>query len=261
VADPLDFSGQVVAVTGGGRGVGRAISQRFLAAGADVVICSRTAPEDPVTAGDDGRSAMHVALDVRQAERVRAVIDEVVDRHGRLDVWVNNAGGSPRVEAAAASPRFSAAVMALNLLGPLHCAQSANAVMQQQAGGGVIINIGSVSALRPSPGTAAYAAAKAGLLSLTRTLAVEWAPRVRVNAVTAGMVETEQAHLHYGDADGVARVAATVPLGRLARPGDVADACLYLASPLAGYVSGADILVHGGDETPAYLARTGPSGS
>jgi NAD(P)-dependent dehydrogenase (short-subunit alcohol dehydrogenase family) len=131
--------------------------------------------------------------------------------------------------------------------------------MQEQDTGGSIINIASVSAIRPSPGTAAYGAAKAGLLSLTQTLAVEWAPRVRVNAITAGMIRTELAHLHYGDEAGIAKVAATVPLGRLGTPADVGDTCLYLASPLASYVSGANILMHGGGEKPAFLDAAEPN--
>jgi NAD(P)-dependent dehydrogenase (short-subunit alcohol dehydrogenase family) len=125
--------------------------------------------------------------------------------------------------------------------------------MQQQRDGGAIVNIASVSGTRPSPGTAAYGAAKAGLLNLTQTLAVEWAPRVRVNAVVAGLIATEQAHLHYGDEAAIARVAATVPAGRLGTPDDVAGACLYLSSSLAGYVTGAALSVHGGNERPAYL--------
>jgi NAD(P)-dependent dehydrogenase (short-subunit alcohol dehydrogenase family) len=125
--------------------------------------------------------------------------------------------------------------------------------------GGVIVNVSSVSALRPSPGTAAYGAAKAGLLSLTQSLGVEWAPRVRVVAVTVGMVHTEQSHLHYGDEAGVAAVGATVPLGRLAEPEDVGDACLFLASPLARYVSGASLLLHGGGEKPAFLGAATPT--
>jgi NAD(P)-dependent dehydrogenase (short-subunit alcohol dehydrogenase family) len=116
-----------------------------------------------------------------------------------------------------------------------------------------------VSGTRPSPGTAAYGAAKAGLLNLTQTLAVEWAPKVRVNAVTAGMLRTEQAHLHYGDEEGIARVAATVPLGRLGEPREVGNVCLFLASPLASYVSGAHLLVHGGGERPAFLEAAGKS--
>ena len=125
--------------------------------------------------------------------------------------------------------------------------------MQRQDGGGVIVNIGSVSGIRPSPGTAAYGAAKAGLINLTATLAVEWAPRVRVNCVTVGLVRTDQSALHYGDEEGVARVAATVPLGRMAEPSDVADVCAFLASPAAAYVSGANVVLHGGGERPAFL--------
>jgi NAD(P)-dependent dehydrogenase (short-subunit alcohol dehydrogenase family) len=131
---------------------------------------------------------------------------------GRLDVLVNNAGGAPHTDAATASPRFSEKIIALNLLAPLNFAQAANRIMQQQADGGVIINIASVSGERPSPGTAAYGAAKAGLLNLTKSLAVEWAPKVRVVGITCGMIRTEQAHLHYGDEAGIASVEATVPL-------------------------------------------------
>lgn len=250
-ANPLDMSGKAVIVTGGGRGVGRGITTRFLEAGADVVICGRSQPEALPSAGD--RQAHFVAADVREIADIDRVVAATVERCGRLDVLVNNAGGSPVADTATASPRFSESIVKLNLIAPLNFAQRANAVMQKQAGGGTIINISSVSGTRPSPGTAAYGAAKAGLLNLTQTLAVEWAPRVRVNAVTAGMIRTEQAHLHYGDAAGIAAVAATVPLGRLGEPEDIADACLFLASTLARYISGASLVVHGGGERPAYL--------
>jgi NAD(P)-dependent dehydrogenase (short-subunit alcohol dehydrogenase family) len=199
-----------------------------------------------------------VAADIRDTEQAGRVVQAAVDRFGRVDVLVNNAGGSPPADAASASPRFSAAIITLNLIAPLDLAQRANRVMQAQETGGSIINIASVSGTRPSPGTAAYGAAKAGLLNLTQTLAVEWAPKVRVNAITAGMIRTEQAHLHYGDEAGVSAVAATVPLGRLGEPRDVADVCLFLASPLAAYVTGASILVHGGGEKPAFLAAATP---
>jgi NAD(P)-dependent dehydrogenase (short-subunit alcohol dehydrogenase family) len=252
VAPDLDFGGKVVIVTGGGRGVGRGISERFLEAGAHVLICGRNEPEKLPAAG--GREARFVAADVRDPEQVETLVQEAVRAWGGLDVLVNNAGGAPYAEAASASPRFSESIVRLNLLAPLHCAQQANAVMQGQPGGGAIVNIASVSGIRPSPGTAAYGAAKAGLLSLTQTLAVEWAPRVRVNAITAGMIRTEQSHLHYGDEKGIAAVSATVPLGRMGEPRDVADACLFLASPLASYVSGANLLLHGGGEAPAFLA-------
>jgi NAD(P)-dependent dehydrogenase (short-subunit alcohol dehydrogenase family) len=125
--------------------------------------------------------------------------------------------------------------------------------MQGQESGGVILNIGSLSGVRASPGTAVYGAAKAGLLSLTRSLAMEWAPKVRVNYVTVGFVATELSDEHYGDARGAAAVAASVPLGRLADPHDVGTACLFLASPLASYVTGAELAVHGGGEPPGFL--------
>ena len=247
----IDLAGQVAIVTGGARGVGRGISLRLLEAGAGVVICGRNAPESLPSAA--GRSAVFVVADVRELESIDRVIAFVRERFGRLDVLVNNAGGSPAAAAATASPRFSEKILQLNLVAPLHFAQKANAVMQAQAAGGTILNIASVSALRPSPGTAAYAAAKAGLLSLTQTLAVEWAPKVRVNAIAAGMIKTELAELHYGDAAAQARVAATVPLARLGTPRDVGDLCVFLASPLASYISGATVLMHGGGERPAFL--------
>jgi len=255
MGDALDFTGKVVLVTGGGKGVGRGISLRFLQCGAEVVICGRQQPESLPT--HKGRSAQFIPCDVRDIEQLQALVTGTVERFGRLDVLVNNAGGAPHAEAATASPRFSESILRLNLLAPLNLCQLANQVMQGQAEGGAIINICSVSATRPSPGTAAYGAAKAGLLNLTRSLAVEWAPKVRVNAVTAGLILTEQAELHYGDAAGVARVAAGIPLQRMATPEDIGDTCLYLASRLASYVSGADLCVHGGGEKPAFLDAAG----
>jgi NAD(P)-dependent dehydrogenase (short-subunit alcohol dehydrogenase family) len=246
-----DLSGQVVIVTGGGRGIGRGIAEGFLAAGADVTICGRSEPERaPVV---DGRPAAFVAADVREAADIERVVADTVARTGRVDVLVNNAGGSPPADSATASARFTRAIVELNLIAPLVFSQQVNAVMQQQDTGGCIINIASVSGIRPSPNSAAYGAAKAGLLNLTTTLAVDYAPKVRVNAVTAGLIVTEQAHLFYGDDEGIAAVGATVPLGRMGTPDDVAGVCLFLASPLAAYVSGANVLVHGGGEKPAYL--------
>ena len=255
----LDFTGKTVVVTGGTKGTGRGIAARFLAAGANVVVVGRTPVE--VLPSADGRTAVFVQADVREIEQIDRVVTETVARFGSLDVLVNNAGGAPFTNAATASPRFHEKVLALNLTAPLHFMQRANKQMQEQPNGGVIVNIASVSGVRPSPGTAAYGAAKAGLLSLTGSLAVEWAPKVRINAVTASMILTEQAHLHYGDDAGIARVAATVPLQRLATPDDVGDACLFLASPLSSYVSGASLTLHGGGERPAFLDAANASHS
>ncbi|WP_433061723.1 SDR family oxidoreductase [Dactylosporangium sp. CS-033363] len=233
-------------VTGGTRGIGRTIAARLAAEGYQVMVCGRNDPGDL----PDGVS-FHRA-DVREPEQAASLVAAAVDAFGRLDLAVNNAGGGPPVPAATASPNLVTAIVRLNLLAPFFVAQAANAVMQLQPSGGLIVNIGSVSALRPAPGTAAYAAAKGGLEVLTRALALEWAPRVRVNTVTAGVVRTDDNAAHYGDEAALAAVAATVPLGRMATPDDVADAVLLLASPLAGYVNGASLLVDGGGQLPRY---------
>jgi NAD(P)-dependent dehydrogenase (short-subunit alcohol dehydrogenase family) len=244
---PLNFglAGKVVLVTGGVRGVGAGISAVFAAQGATVVTCAR----HPV----EGLPYEFHRCDVRDEDSVAGLIDAIVARHGALDVLVNNAGGSPYALAADASPTFHRKIVELNLLGPLLVSQRANAVMQDQDRGGAIVSVSSVSGRRPSPGTAAYGAAKAGVESMTATLAVEWAPKVRVNAIAVGMVETEQSELFYGDADSMAAVAATVPLGRLAQPREIGWAVAFLASDAAAYVSGTTMAVHGGGEPPPYL--------
>ena len=244
----LQLDGRVVLVTGGVRGVGAGISAVFAAQGATVVTCARR----PV----DGSPYEFHPCDVRDDDSVKALIDTIVGAHGRLDVVVNNAGGSPYVPADQASAKFSTKIVELNLLGPLSVASHANAVMQKQDRGGSIVNISSVSGHRPTPGTAAYGAAKAGIDNLTKTLAVEWAPKVRVNSVVVGMVETEQSELFYGDADSIAAISRNVPLGRLAKPEDIGWATAFLASDAASYISGASLEVHGGGEPPHYLATT-----
>ncbi|GLW35105.1 SDR family oxidoreductase [Actinoplanes regularis] len=232
----MDFTGRCVVVTGGTRGIGAAIASAFLAAGAKVLVCGRGSYAGP---------ADFVRADVRDPEQAAALVAAARERLGRLDVLVNNAGGAPAVPAATASPRLHAKIIELNLIAPLHVSQAANAVMREQPDGGVILMVGSVSGTRPSPGGAAYGAAKAGLHHLATSLAAEWAPAVRVNSVVPGPVAG------FLDAEAVAR---TVPMGRPATPEEVAGVCLLLASPLASYVTGAAVAVHGGGEWPGYLA-------
>ncbi len=243
----LDLAGRVALVTGGSQGIGAGIAQVLVAAGAHVVTCARSAVDSPAP------GTTHVQCDVRDPDAVAAMVTELVREHGRLDVLVNNAGGSPYALAADASPRFLDKVLGLNLTAPLLVAQAANAVMQQQETGGAIVNISSVSGLRPSPGTAAYGAAKAGVDSLTRSLAVEWGPKVRVNTVDVGLCRTEQTSDHYGGDDTVAAIEATIPLGRMADPTEVGNVVCFLASDLASYVSGACVECHGGGEPPVFL--------
>jgi NAD(P)-dependent dehydrogenase (short-subunit alcohol dehydrogenase family) len=252
VTDPpeinLGLKDRVVLVTGGVRGVGVGISSVFAEQGATVVTCARR----PV----DGLPYEFHSCDVRDDDAVAAMIDAIMQRHERLDVVVNNAGGSPYVLTADSSAKFNRKIVELNLLGPLSVSQHANAHMQEQPNGGSVINISSVSGHRPTPGTAAYGAAKAGVDSLTSTLAIEWAPKVRVNSIVVGMVETEQSELFYGDAESIAAISASVPLRRLAKPEDIGWAAAFLASDAASYISGATLEVHGGGEPPHYLATT-----
>jgi NAD(P)-dependent dehydrogenase (short-subunit alcohol dehydrogenase family) len=237
---------RVTLVTGGSRGLGAHVASGLAADGDHVIICGRNPPGDV-----DG--VTFIACDVRKAEAVAALIEQVVALHGRLDMVVNNAGGAPMVSAADASPRLSESVIALNLTGPLHVATAANRVMQRQSEGGSIVNISSISGTRPSPGTAAYGAAKAGLLNLTETLAMEWGPSVRVNALVVGLVEMEGGDEHYGSAGARARIAAALPLARMVRGDDVLNAVRFLGSPQATYISGAQIALHGGGERPLFL--------
>ncbi len=245
----VDLSGQVALVTGGAKGIGRSIAEALLEAGCRVVVCGRNEPE--TLPNHEGRLAEFTVCDVRQADQVRAMVDGVVERHGRLDIVVNNAGGSPPAEAAIASSRFSEAIVALNLMAPLHVSQAAWRHMQAQPDGGSIVNICSVSGVRPSPGTAVYGAAKAGLINLTQSLAMEWGPKIRVNAVIVGLIATDGAADHYGA--GQARIAEALPLKRMGVGRDIANAVLYFSSPLASYVSGARLSVDGGGERPSFL--------
>lgn len=242
---------RVALVTGGTRGVGLAIARALKDEGARVFVCGRSATE-----GLDDLE--FVACDVRDPTSVSAMFVVIAQRAGGADIVVNNAGGSPQADAATASPRFSEKIVGLNLMAPLWVSQAAYPHMK--AKGGSIINISSVSALRPSPGTAVYAAAKGGLLALTRSLANEWGPEIRVNAVVVGYVETEKTEATYGGAEAQARIGLNIGLKRLARASEVGATVAFLASDEASYVSGAVLEVHGGGERPAFLDIAQASG-
>lgn len=246
-----EFKDKVVIVTGGGGNIGRAITQAYLQAGAHVVICGRREPESPVMGGE--RQALFVQADIRDPEQSQRVVDVAVEQFGRLDILVNNAGGSPPVDAATASPKITEKIIQLNLVAPLILSQQAFQVMSQQDTGGNIINVASVSGVRPSPGTMAYGAAKAGLLSATRSLAQEWGPKARVNGIVVGLVRHDAGVEHYGGEEGFQRIADMLPMKRMAAPEDIANACLYLSSSQASYISGASLELDGGGEVPVFL--------
>jgi len=244
----IDLTGRSVLITGGTKGVGRGIAQRFSDAGATVIVCARREAETPLP------TDWHfIPADLRDGEAAYAAVDTAFAVAGRLDCVVNNAGGTPPADSAEAPPTFTQRIVELNLLAPYYVAQRAHHYMVNQADGGSIINIGSVVANRPSPTTAAYGAAKAGLLQLTTTLAMEWAPNIRVNAITVGLILTEQAALFYGEGAERERIESGIPMGRFAMPSDVGDVAVWLASDLAGYITGAEIAAHGGGERPPLL--------
>jgi NAD(P)-dependent dehydrogenase (short-subunit alcohol dehydrogenase family) len=243
----IDLSGQTAIVTGGTRGLGRGIAAALADAGCDVTVCGRNEPDSLP------KGVSYLACDIRDADQAKALVEAVAARTGRIDVIVNNAGGSPAHDAATASPRFIDALVKLNMLAPLYMAQAAYPHMAK-AGRGNIVNIASVSGARPSPGTAVYGAAKAGLLNLTQSLAQEWGKDgIRVNAIIAGLMTTENAEATYGDEDAQTKVAASMPLGRMGTSDDLAGAVLWLCSDLAAWVSGARLQVDGGGERPYFL--------
>ncbi|MGW7787134.1 SDR family oxidoreductase [Streptomyces tricolor] len=238
---PTSLHGSTVVVTGGTRGVGAGIARAFAEAGARVLACARRPPERPQPGVE------FAPLDLRDPPAVRAFFAALP----RLDVLVNNAGGTPYRRLADADAERHAKVVELNLITPLTASLAAHDHLRRSRGS--IVMVGSVSGSRPSPGSAAYGAAKAGLANLAASMAVEWAPDIRVNTLVVGMVDTGRAHSHYGGPDGVAAVSRTVPLGRLALPADVGAAAVFLASDAAAYISGASLHVHGGGERPAFL--------
>jgi NAD(P)-dependent dehydrogenase (short-subunit alcohol dehydrogenase family) len=232
---------RLVVVTGGTRGVGAGIAQAFAEAGDDVVVCARRPPEKPVEGVEFAQA------DLRDPAAVRAFFDALP----RVDVLVNNAGGGPYRPLTATDAERHARVIELNLTAPLTASLAAYEQLRRARGS--VVMIGSVSGTRPSPGTAAYGAAKAGLDSLTRSLAVEWAPRVRVNSVDVGLCRTEHTDDHYGGDETVAAIERTIPLGRMASPEEVGHVVAFLLSDLASYVSGATVECHGGGEPPVFL--------
>ena len=244
------FSNRVAVVTGAGRGMGRAIAERFGAEGASVAVVDIDGAGARATARsihDAGGSAHAFAIDVGAAAAVHRLAARTLDRFGRVDVLVNNAGILRSTPAAEIAPEEWNLVMRVDLAGPFLCAQAFYPALRV-SGHGRIVNMASMAGRATSTlGGAHYTAAKAGLLGLSRHLAREWAPDgVTVNAVSPGIVDTPMARGATDEAR-MARVLASIPFGRLAEPEEVAALVCFLASDEAAYITGANVDIHGGE--------------
>jgi NAD(P)-dependent dehydrogenase (short-subunit alcohol dehydrogenase family) len=244
------LSGDVAVVTGAGRGIGEGIARTLAGAGAKVVCAARRAHEIEEVAEsirDDGGEAIAVATDVTDEDQVAALADKAIEEFGRLDIWVNNAGGSPMQMPLTDLPRAEwDATLALNLTAVWVCTNTAAARMPD---GGRIVNISSQAAQMIVPGSGHYSAAKAGVNMLTRTFAQELGPRVRVNCIMPGAVPTEimmkAMSLKAEDLPNLSKMLR-LPAGRLGTPEDLGAAVLYLTSKASEWVTGQCIQVSGG---------------
>ncbi len=247
-AELFDLTGKVALVTGGSRGLGREMALGFAAAGADVVIASRKLPACEEVARQveelTGRSALAYACHVGRWEQLPGLVDATYDRFGRLDVLVNNAGKSPLYESlAGVSEELFDSVIDLNLKGPFRlCALAAPRMIE--GGGGSIINVSSTGSIRPNAAIVPYAAAKAGLNSMTVALAQAFGPTVRVNCLMAGPFFTDVTRAW--DLDAFEKAAQAHALRRGGQPHEVVGAALFLASDASSYTSGAVLRVDGG---------------
>ena len=248
--DQFRMDGRVAVVTGSGRGIGRGIALGLAEAGADIVVTARRQHEIDAVVGEvesRGRRAIGIAGDVTDADFVRQLAERAAE-FGSLAVWVSNAGGSEHkgTYALADMPdEHWDAQLALNLRPHFVAAKACAAVMEP---GSSLIGISSTASLGASPRFGAYGAAKAGMNQLTRTLAVELAPKgIRANAIAVGIVPTESLRTIGGiEDDQLPRLVKAVPLGRLGTPEDIAAAAVYLSSPAGSWVTGQTIVVSGG---------------
>lgn len=248
VLDRFSLHGKVAVVTGAGRGIGKGIALAFADAGADVVCVSRTTSEIEAVAAeikDRGRRSLAVTCDVTDGDHVESMVKAAVHEFARIDILVNNAGGASYRPSMQLSQRAFEAIFRINLLSVFLCCKATAKVMIEQKSG-AIVNISTRDSIIPCPGMLAYGAAKAGVNSLTRTLAWELAPYVRVNCILPGGVLTEaSAPLLEPVKD---KLIAGTPRGRMGIPQDIALAALYLASPASDWVTGRIFEIDGGIE-------------
>lgn len=246
----FDVSGKVVMITGGSRGLGKAMSLAFAAQGARVVIASRKLEACEALAQhirDSGGDALPLACHVGDWDSLQGVVDQVVAHYGRLDVLINNAGMSPLAPSLLeTSEALFDKIIDVNLKGPLRLTALAATTMAEH-GGGAIINISSVAALRPSPMTTTYSAAKAGLNALTAASAQEYAAvGVRVNCIVCGTFDTDAAAGMINNPDLHSHIVEPIALQRVGNPDEVVGAALYFASSASSYTTGTCLTVDGG---------------
>lgn len=245
----FDLTDKVAIITGGGTGIGRGIAHEFAKVGADIVVASRKLPNLEKVVEEIkglGRRALAVATDVRIPEQVDNMVKQTVDEFGKIDILVNNAGASFVCPVEDMSPNGWDAVIGINLKGPFLCSKAVARLWIEQKRGGKIINISSTAGLNPSPGMAHYGAAKAGLMNLTKTLAVEWARHnIYVNCIAPGLIRTEGAYdaMSLTDEEESAR---RIPLGRAGRTEEIAYMAICLASEASSFLTGETIAVQGG---------------
>lgn len=249
-ADSL-FRDQVALVTGGGTGLGLAIARRLGGLGARVVIASRN--QEHLEAGSaalraDGVEVEAIQVDIRRPDEVDRMMDTAVARFGRVDILVNNAAGNFICRAEDLSPNGWNAVIGIVLNGSFYCSRAAGRHMIARGGGGSIVSILATYAWTGSAGTVHSAAAKAGVMAMTQTLAVEWAKHgIRVNGVAPGPIESPGAAKQLWDSPAaVEQITQSVPLKRWGQPSEIADAVAFLCSPHAGYITGDVLTVDGG---------------
>lgn len=247
----LDLTGQVAVVTGGTRGIGRAITEGLASAGADVVPTSRTeadVEEVVSTVESYGVSSAAITTDVSDSDDVEALFRETESALGGVDVVVNNAGINP-VESMgkpeSLTPERFEQVVQVNLQGAYNCVHESGSYLLEN-GGGSIINVASVSGLVGTPRQHPYVSSKHGIVGLTKSVALDWAPDVRVNAVAPGYVETNLTSGLVENEELYSAVLEDIPWNRFAEPDEIADAVLFLASDLAAYVTGECLVVDGG---------------
>lgn len=250
MSDPLEFEDQVAIVTGGGRGIGHAISLQLAAGGAKVVIAQRSPASGEATAAEItalGREATFIRTDITLQSDVHALFSAVTDKYERIDILVNNAGGGDQMLLLDMPLQTWQSVLDIDLTGSFLCSQAAAREMVAKEIRGAIINISSASALVPSVGAIHYAVAKLGLNMLTRGLAMELANHgIRVNAIASGPVATSAWPEEYWQNGPGKKVIARVALGHVGRDADIADAVVFLASKKARFITGHVLVVDGG---------------